>query len=106
MSVRLGRFEELILFALVSLDNEAYGAAIRREIERRTDRTISTGALYTVLDRLETRELVSSWVGDPRPERGGRRRKYYRVEAAGAELLRHSHEELQRMTRGLAGKLA
>ena len=106
MTPSLGRFEELILFALISLDDGAYGAAIGREIEGRTGRTISTGALYTVLDRLETRGLLSSWIGEPRAERGGRRRKYYRLEAAGVATLRRSHEELKRMTRGLGNKLA
>jgi len=103
---QLGRFEELVLFALVSLEADAYGAAIRREIEARTGRHVSTGALYTVLGRLEQRGLVQSHVGSPRAERGGRRRKYYDLLPDGAELLRQSHDEFQRMASGLATKLA
>ncbi len=102
---QLGRFEELVLFAIVSLEKDAYGAAIRREIEARTGRHVSTGALYTVLGRLEQRDLVRSHVGSPRAERGGRRRKYYDLLPAGAELLRRSHDEFQRMASGLATKL-
>jgi DNA-binding PadR family transcriptional regulator len=102
---QLGRFEELVLFALVSLEDDAYGASIRREIEARTGREVSTGALYTVLGRLQQRGLVQSEVGEPLAERGGRRRKYYRLEPEGAELLRRSHDEFQRMASGLAAKL-
>lgn len=102
---QLGRFEELVLFALVSLGADAYGAAVRREIEARTGRHVSTGALYTVLGRLQLRGLVTSQVGDPLAERGGRRRKYYELLPEGAELLRRSHDEFQSMAAGLAAKL-
>ena len=80
----LGEFEQIVLLAVVRLDVEAYGSPIRRDIEERTGRTIAIGALYTALDRLERRRLVSSWLGDPTPERGGKRKRYYRVEPAGA----------------------
>ncbi len=65
MSDSLGRFEELILLALLRLGPEGYGLAVRREVEERTGRDISTGALYTALKRLEKRGLVSSKVGEP-----------------------------------------
>lgn len=103
---KLGRFEELVLFALVSLEDGAYGASIRREIEARLGRSVAAGALYTVLGRLQQRGLVSSHVGAPRAERGGRRRKHYALLPKGAELLRQSHDEFQRMTSGLAAKLS
>ena len=106
MGKTLGTFEQLVLFALVSLADEAYGASIRREIESRTGQAVSAGAVYTVLERLETRGLVSSWVGDPTPERGGRRRKHYSIEPAGAGLLLDSREQMQHMSEGLDATLA
>ncbi len=105
MSKTLGEFEQLVLFALVSLEEDAYGASIRREIERRTGRDVSAGAVYTVLERLETHGLVASWVGAPTAERGGRRRKHYRLEREGARLLREAHDQMRRMADGLAGRL-
>lgn len=101
----LGEFEQLLLMALLQLEDEAYGARIREVIEARTGRTISPGAVYTALDRLETRGLVASSLGEPTPQRGGKRKRYYRLEPQGAELLRRSHEALARMARGLKPKL-
>ncbi len=105
MSKTLGEFEQLVLFALVSLEDDAYGASIRREIERRTGRDVSAGAVYTVLERLESHGLVASWIGAPTAERGGRRRKHYRLEREGARLLREAHDQMQRMADGLTGRL-
>jgi PadR family transcriptional regulator PadR len=101
MRTYLGEFEQLLLFALVQLDGDAYGAGIRRLIEARTGRTVSPGAIYTALDRLESRRLVSSALGEPTARRGGKRRRYYRIEPAGVELLRRSHDALARMAQGL-----
>jgi DNA-binding PadR family transcriptional regulator len=101
----LGEFEQLVLFALVALGDEAYGASVRREIEARTERSVSAGAVYTVLERLESHGLVSSRVGEPSAERGGRRKKYYRIEPAGAVLLRQARDELMNMSRGLDTRL-
>jgi PadR family transcriptional regulator len=105
MRTYLGEFEQLLLFALVQLDDEAYGGRIRELIQARTGRTVSPGAIYTALDRLETRGLVSSSLGDPTPQRGGKRKRYYRLEPEGAELLRRSHQAIAKMARGLAPKL-
>lgn len=102
----LGEFEELILFAVLGLDEDAYGASIRREIEARTGRTVTAGSVYTVLDRLERRGLVTSFTGEPTPERGGRRKRHYRIEKRGAELLHTTFEAQQQMARGTAGRLA
>ncbi len=93
--------EQLILFALVELDEEGYGASVGRSIEARTGREVSPGAIYTALDRMETRGLVSSWVGEPTPERGGRRRKHYRVTPEGATALRRSVQVMRDMADGL-----
>jgi PadR family transcriptional regulator PadR len=102
----LGDFEQLLLFAILRLREEAYGVGIRQEIEERAGRSVSAGAVYTGLDRLESKGLVSSRTGDATPERGGRRRKYYRLRPAGAEALRQSYAEIQRMASGMAGRLA
>ena len=101
----LGEFEQLLLFALLELEDDAYGASIVRTIEERTGRDVSPGAVYTALDRLGTRGLVSSSVGEPTPERGGRRRKYYRMEPEGALELSRSIEVLRSMSAGLLPKL-
>ena len=106
MGDHLGEFEQLILFALVSLGEGAYGVSIRQEIEGRADRTVSAGAVYTALERLERRGYVSSSVGDPTPQRGGRRKRFYLITQAGAESLSRSHQTLVRMADGLAPKLA
>jgi DNA-binding PadR family transcriptional regulator len=105
MSDALGEFEQLILFALLRLGDNAYGVTIRQEIENRTGRNISSGAVYTALERMENRGYVSSTMGDPTPERGGRRKKYYRLETAGSRALSRSYDALQRMAKGMAPKL-
>ncbi|HSC25698.1 MAG TPA: helix-turn-helix transcriptional regulator [Vicinamibacterales bacterium] len=105
MSDSLGRFEELILLALLRLGPEAYGLAVRRELEDRTGRDVSTGALYTALKRLEWRGLVSSRVGEPTAERGGRRRRHYRLEASGVLALRNSYYDYAKMSEGLGPKI-
>ena len=106
MTKSLGEFEQLLLFALLRLEDNAYGVTLRREIERRTNRSVPVGQVYTVLQRLEYRRLVTSRVGEPTAERGGRRKRYYRLEPAGARALSASYEDLREMSRGLVPKLA
>jgi DNA-binding PadR family transcriptional regulator len=101
----LGEFEQLVLFAVLHLD-DAYGVRIRREIERRTDRAVSAGAVYTTLERLEARGLVSSVWGDPTPERGGKRKRYYALRPAGRQALARSWHAMRAMARGGAPKLS
>jgi DNA-binding PadR family transcriptional regulator len=105
MGTYLGEFEQLLLFAVIQLEDDAYGARIRTLIETRAGRAVSPGAIYTALDRLEQRGLVASRLGDPTPQRGGKRKRYYRIEPQGAELLRRSHAALARMAHGLEPKL-
>lgn len=105
MGKTLGDFEQMILFALVALGDDAYGASIRREIVDRTGREVAAGAVYTVLDRLEKAGLVRSRVGAPTGERGGRRRKHYTLRPDGARLLRETRERMLRMEDGLIGDL-
>lgn len=97
----LGEFEQSVLLAIAHLKTDAYGVAIRREIERRTKRSVAVGALYTALDRLERKGHVSSSMSDPTPERGGRSKRYFRLRAGGVAALKRSRETLARMWAGL-----
>jgi DNA-binding PadR family transcriptional regulator len=100
----LGEFEQLILFSVLHLGDGAYGVAIRDSIVERTERAVSSGAIYTTLGRLEERGLVKSRVeGTPGP---GRPRKCYMLEPTGARSLMESYETLQAVARGLVPKLA
>ena len=97
----LGDFEKLVLLAILQLRAESYGAPILDEIERRTGQTPSSGALYVALRRLERRGLLSSYFGDPTPERGGRAKRFFRIEPEAIRLLRRSHELWNNMAEGL-----
>jgi len=99
----LGDLEQLILLALLRLDGEGHGSAIAAEIEDGTGRRVAPGAIYTVLNRLEDKEYVQSWIGESTPERGGRRRKVYRLLPEGARELRAWYGSVRGMA---AGKLA
>ena len=101
MAHGLGEFEQLVLLALMRLEPEAYGVAIRDEIENRTGRSVALGAVYTPRLRLEDKRLVATRLGEPTPQRGGRRKKYYRPLAAGRRELVTSLDALRSMTRGL-----
>jgi len=101
----IGEFEQLILFALVRLGVDAYGVSIRGEIEKRTGRAISAGALYTALDRMEKRGLVASRLGDPTPQRGGKRKRLYTLHPAGERALARVYESMRLMANGVATRL-
>jgi PadR family transcriptional regulator PadR len=97
----LGEFEQVVLLAILRLGDTAYGVAIREEIAARTDRDPAPGALYTTLDRLEAKKLVSSRYGDPTPERGGRSKRYFAVTAAGVKAVASAQRQYQRLLEGL-----
>ena len=97
----LGEFEQIVLLAILRLGAEAYGVPIRLEIERRTERAVTVGALYRTLDRLEDKGYVSSAFSDPTPERGGRSKRYFKVRPLGVRSLRASHDALTAMWEGL-----
>lgn len=97
----LGSLEHIILLALVRLDGSAHGMVVRREIEERTGRNISIGAVYATLERLEVKGYVSSFTGEPTPERGGRAKRLFRVDAAGKRALQISEQTIRSMTVGL-----
>jgi len=97
----LGEFEQLVLLAILRAGEDAYGVPIRQAIVDRSGRDVSLAAVYKTLTRLEDKGLVVARVGEPTPERGGRRKRYYAVTAAGRRSLRQSVEVLRRMARGL-----
>ena len=103
MAVRehLGEFEQIVLLAILRLGAQAYGVSIRAEIEQRTGRALTVGALYRTLDRLEDKGYVSSAFSDPTPERGGRSKRYFNVSPLGLRTLRACHEALTAMWDGL-----
>ena len=88
----LGEFEMVVMLTLVHLGDAAYGMTIRREIEERTGRTVSIGAVYTTLRRLQRKGYVSSQLGAPSPSRGGRAKKFFTLEPDGLTALRRSRE--------------
>jgi DNA-binding PadR family transcriptional regulator len=97
----LGEFEQMVLLALVRLGPEAYGATIRREIEARTGRDLAISAVYVTLDRLEQKGMVRSRVGDPTPQRGGRRRKHFALLPAGRRAITQACRSFNLMVEGL-----
>ena len=97
----LGEFEHIVVLALLQLEDQAYGVTVRQEIEFRTRREVSIGAVYATLDRLETKGYVKSHHGDPTPERGGRAKRFFRVTARGVSAVNRTHRALQSMTEGL-----
>jgi len=97
----LGEFEQHVLAALLRLRDNAYGVTIRREIAERTGRDVAIGAVYATLDRLERKGFVSSRAGESTPERGGRAKRYFKVEAPGIRALSESWWMSDRMRDGL-----
>jgi PadR family transcriptional regulator, regulatory protein PadR len=102
----LGDFEQLVLFGVLRLGADACGAAIRQEIVERARRDVSINAVYTTLDRLEGKQLLRSSIGDPTPERGGRRRKFYALTPAGTTALKQAYRSFAGMTAGFEAVLA
>ena len=97
----LGEFEHIVVLALLRLEDRAYGVTVRQEIEFRTKREVSIGAVYATLGRLEAKGYVKSHYGDPTPERGGRSKRFFRVTTRGVAAVNRTHRALQSMTEGL-----
>ncbi len=98
--------EQLVLLALLRIGPDAYGITIAEEIAGRAGREVSFGPLYKVLNRLELQGMVKSRLGDPTPERGGRRKRHYELQAAGRRALAKSLGAIDRLRRGLGAELA
>ena len=99
--VNLAEFEQLVLLAVLRLGDQAYGVTIRAELADRAGRTIAPGALYTALERLEAKGLITSRMGDPTPQRGGRAKRYVTVTAIGKQALTRALRAYERLLDGL-----
>jgi PadR family transcriptional regulator, regulatory protein PadR len=98
----LGEFEQVVLLAILQLQTEgAYGVSIREKIAEHTKRDPAPGAIYTTLERLESKTLVRSTVGEGTPQRGGRAKRYYHVTAQGIAALKHARQAFESLSRGL-----
>ena len=106
----LGEFEEIVLLAVSHLRENAYGVTIRQAVEEKAQRPASIGAIYATLDRLEDKGFVSSRMGEATAERGGRAKKYFKVEGAGEQALDAADQARARLREvlpsGLLGGLA
>ena len=87
-----GNFETIVLMAVYEIGNDAYGVPVRRKVEEKIGKLVSVGAHYTTLNRLEEKGFVSSWEGEATPERGGRAKRYFKIEGSGLTAL----EDMQR----------
>jgi PadR family transcriptional regulator PadR len=97
----LGRFEEIVLLAVLRLAENAYGAKIRQTVAEATERDVSIGAVYATLDRLERKGYLKSWQGEATPERGGRAKRYFSVEGVGVRALNDTNAARIRLSEGL-----
>ena len=98
----LGEFEHLVMLAVLRLKEDAYGMRVRREIQRRTERSVSIGSVYATLDRLEKKGYTLSSVAASGPDSQGRARKFFRLSPGGAKALLDKEDAIQRMTEGLS----
>ena len=97
----LNSFELMVLLAIIRLDDTAYGVTISHELEETTGRDVVLGSVYNALDRLEDKGLVSSKLGDPTPERGGRAKRFFTVTARGVREAHATQEALTALWHGL-----
>jgi PadR family transcriptional regulator, regulatory protein PadR len=113
-----GQFEQLVLAAILALRDRAYGVSIHQKVSELSEpKKVSLGAVYVTLDRIEDKGFVRSWLTDPTPERGGRAKRFYQVEALGEKVLEESAVTAKRIwdsvvqawgedwVRGFGGKL-
>jgi PadR family transcriptional regulator PadR len=97
----LGELEQLVLLAILQLENDAYGLNVMKEMQHRAGRNVSRGALYALFDRLEGKRLVVSRYGDPNPGRGGKPRRYLTVTPEGIVALRGARLAWRALSEGL-----
>jgi DNA-binding PadR family transcriptional regulator len=97
----LGAFEELVLLAVAGVGAEAYGITVQERVERDAGRSVSLGAVYAALDRLEAKQYVASWLGDTSAYRGGRRKRHFSITADGTAALREMRRIRERMWRAV-----
>lgn len=100
----LGEFEHIVVLALMHLGDRAYGVTVRQEIAERTERDVSLGAIYATPDRMEAKGYVTSRLGEPTAERGGRSKRFFRVTTKGVTAVNRTHRALLSMSAGLSKK--
>jgi PadR family transcriptional regulator PadR len=98
----LGNLELMVLLSLMHVGDNAYGVPISQEIEARTGRDVALGSVYAALDRLEKKGFVTSTLGDPTPERGGRAKRYFQISAKGVREVRDAQRMLTNMWKNLS----
>lgn len=98
----LGEFEQMVLLALLHLKDNAYGASIRQLLDSQVDRTVALGALYSTLERLEKKGLVTSKLGESTPSRGGRPKRFFTITANGQRSLVKSKSAMDSMWQGIS----
>jgi PadR family transcriptional regulator, regulatory protein PadR len=97
----LGEFEQMVLLAILRLRGDAYGVPIVEEIETRTGRSVAPASVHVTLRRLEEKGLITTWLSEPVPERGGRARRCARVEAEGLRQLREARAMMEALWSGV-----
>ena len=97
----LGEFELMLLLAIIHLGEDAYGVPISRELERHRGRDVSVGSVYAALERLETKGLIVSALGDPTPERGGKAKRFFRITREGLRQVQETRRVLTKLWRAI-----
>lgn len=98
----LGEFEQMTMLALIHLENEAYGAAIRQLLAEQVNRNVAIGALYSTLERLERKGMVESRLGEATAQRGGRAKRYFKVTIQGHSALKRAKQAMDTLWQGLS----
>lgn len=101
-AIELSHLEQVVMWAIVRLRDNAYGVTIRKEIAQRAGRDVTFGSVYATLDRLERKGMVTSRKGEATAERGGRAKLYFKISALGAETLNRAGQQLADMKRGIS----
>src|SRR6186997_3264585 len=97
----ISNFELMVMLALIRLGDDAYGVPISQEIEEQSGHDVAMGSVYAALERLQDRGFVSSSIGEPTPERGGRAKKYFKVTGKGMKVVQETQQTLTRLWKGL-----
>lgn len=97
----LGELELMVLLALLRLGDEAYGIPVARELRQIRGRDVALGSIYAALERLESKGLITSTLGEPTPERGGRARRYFHLTRSGLRQVEETRRALTRLWRKL-----
>ncbi|MEO9805300.1 MAG: helix-turn-helix transcriptional regulator [Reichenbachiella sp.] len=87
MKGHIGEFEELVLLTIATLGDQAYGVAVLEDIQQRANRKISIGALHSTITRLDEKGFITSYLGEPTNERGGRRKRFFQLTASAKQAL-------------------